>query len=626
MAGGGTIEIPPGNYRLQDCNIPVAANVTLVPLGPVRILVPAAGNAGLFYNAGSAVSSSVTVSNVTSINTWPVNNVQTLTKIDGTFSGFSVGDVCHIMSNDTSFDGFTKGEMFKVAYVHSDNSYIIADRALFYSYNAGTYTTSVRRLTAGKLRILPGIILDTVDDPLTNVSARPFGLLVRGAIEPEITIAADSTYATSVRLQGVYGGRVDFTANRMPVNYDIEAYGYGLELKGASHGTVCRVYGDGGGHIFVANGDMTTYSTAVWYRTGVPQNPVIEEFYSRNAVASPLDMHWAIKPRVVSAVIEDAFRDATVARSSQHGLFIGAIDPWIGNVSVKNCLSLLTIRDHKGLPTTYRIDNANYEATVQSPGTPALIKNDIYSQVGGSRPVVEIGGGRVAVTDRFPILASGSHDDGYTLRLRNVVFYGSPGLVWYNSATYPAYIEFHDGCTWYPDGSTSTDGILRADATCPDGRVKVYSLKILRNGGTYPNGLVRANASITCSVMVGSLTVDGSPLPVKTSGAAGTSVVTITKPTIWGENVQAPTGSATVDDDAGLVLMSHTSGTPTITLRDPSLFPGRRVTIKNLALSSGGNVTVATAAGTIDGATTLMATGKERATYIANGTVWQQIE
>lgn len=624
MAGGGVTEIPAGTYLLEDCYIPAAADITLRPLGPVIIKQPASGAAALFYDGTGNVSATTSVTAVGTINTWPVSNLQVLSKIDGSFAGYAVGDVVHIMSNDATTDTFIKGEFFKVLYVHGDNSYIIADRVLFYSYDAATYTTVCRRFTATpKLTILPGIVLDTSVSPIGTLASRPFGLIVRAAVEPEIDIEVRNTYSTGVRLQGVYGGRADAKTIGVDVDYDDSAFGYGLELKGPVHSTVCSVYADGGGHSFVTNGDLTTWDTAAWYRSGTPQAFTVKEFRSRNCAAAPFDMHWAIRPRVVSVIIEDAHRDSNVARSAQHGIYIGAVDPWIGVASVKNARAALTIRDTRGLPTTYRIGELHYESTAQSPTTPALVLNDAYSQVGGSRPVVEIGGGTCKVAGRFPILASGSHDAGYTLKLWGMSFYGSPGLVWYNSATYPAFVEFHKGCVWHPDAG-STDGVLRADAACTD-RVKVYDLTIIRDGGSTPNGLVRASGTVTCTLMVGEITLDGGTLPATTSGSSGTAVVTIKKPDVWGELIASPTGSATIDPSTGLVLCSHTSGTPTITLKDPALFPGRKVTIKNLALSSGGNVTVAAAAGTISGATTLAAATKDRATYIANGSVWEQV-
>jgi hypothetical protein len=236
---------------------------------------------------------------------------------------------------------------------------------------------------------------------------------------------------------------------------------------------------------------------------------------------------------------------------------------------------------------------------------------------------VEVGGGTVRINQRAALRATEAHAVGYEARLRNVTFIGGSTLLWVNNTGSNRTFDL-DNCSWYPNAE-STDGIMRADVNTGD-ILTVRRLHIGRAGGSSPNGLVRAAADVTASLTVGEITLDGgASLPVKTSGAHASSVVTVKKLVGWGRRVQAPTGSVTVEDDAGLVLMSHTSGTPTLTLKDPALFPGREVTIKNLALSSGGNVTVAAAAGTISGATTLTAAGKERATYIANGTVWQQI-
>lgn len=96
--------------------------------------------------------------------------------------------------------------------------------------------------------------------------------------------------------------------------------------------------------------------------------------------------------------------------------------------------------------------------------------------------------------------------------------------------------------------------------------------------------------------------------------------------------VLEPTDSASITERHHLVLCSHVSGTPTMTLPSPLTVPRHRVTIKNLAKSSttspmttGGDVTVATAAGSISGATTLEAATKDFATYVANGSVWEQV-
>jgi hypothetical protein len=622
MAGGGTVLIPPGTYTLQDCDIPTDVDTTLIPMGPVTVQWAASGTAALRCDAVANVGNQVTVTDVTTISTWPVSSNQTLSRINGSFADYSAGDICHIMSDDTTADGLIKGEMFKVLYVHTDDSYLICDRLLHYTYTAGTYTTTVRRFTAmPKVRILPGITFDTIDDPLTALGTRPFGLMLRGLVEPEASVEFRNCYSTSVRLVGVYGGRVDYRGKGIEVNYDLGAFGYGLEMKGVVHGTNYTIYSDGGGHNVITNGDLTTYDTASWYRCGSPQAVRCIDFYSRNCVAAALDSHWSIRPRFDNVVIEDVHRNATVARSAQAGLLLAAVDPWFGTVSIKNARNAIVIRETKGVATKVRIESLNYESTVQSTTTPSIVAFDQYTS--GTRPIIEIGGGSVSVAGRFPILAN-NIAFGYILRLFGVSLRGGPGLVWFNNPTAAVDVEFHAGCTWYPD-STSSDGILRADSATTD-NVRAYSLNIIRGAETVPNGLVRGGTSITSSIMVGAVTLDGgAAVAAKTSGSAGTSVVTINKLPVWGERVQAPTGSATLEDDAGTVLMSHTSGTPTITLRDPSLLPGRRVTIKNLALSSGGNVTVATAAGTIDGATTLTAAGKERATYIANGTVWQQI-
>jgi hypothetical protein len=38
LAGGGVVEIPPGTYLLNECSIPTTVDITLKPLGPVRIV------------------------------------------------------------------------------------------------------------------------------------------------------------------------------------------------------------------------------------------------------------------------------------------------------------------------------------------------------------------------------------------------------------------------------------------------------------------------------------------------------------------------------------------------------------------------------------------------------------
>jgi hypothetical protein len=89
--------------------------------------------------------------------------------------------------------------------------------------------------------------------------------------------------------------------------------------------------------------------------------------------------------------------------------------------------------------------------------------------------------------------------------------------------------------------------------------------------------------------------------------------------------IESPTGTPhTVQKGVITVMAARTSTTQTITLPDPSLLTGTRITVKHRGLGTG-LVTIATAAGTLWPAAPTLANTGEFKTFLANGTVWEQV-
>lgn len=122
--------------------------------------------------------------------------------------------------------------------------------------------------------------------------------------------------------------------------------------------------------------------------------------------------------------------------------------------------------------------------------------------------------------------------------------------------------------------------------------------------GTVPDGLVDVDERVTY-------------------GESVTTPLTLAKNLSQPGDVHAisSTGTTVVRVGAKTVVV-NVNGSVTSTLWNPSLTPGRRVTVRNTSTQAG-TTTVGTASGTIDGNASIVGAGAR--TYEAFGTTWQLV-
>lgn len=515
MANGGTIVIPEGDYLLNDCDIPAnLGDITLKPLGQVTIKANSSASTALNFNCTGNLGDSVAVTAVADHSDYPTTFDQLLTKITGTFTGYSVDDVCQISSDDITYDGFIKGEMFRVLFVAADDTYIITDRHLFYSYTPGSNTTAVVRATATpRLTIERGITFDCQDDPTGAIGTRGFNLKLSSAIEPQIDVRLTNSYTTGIRMGGCYKGRVRLESDGVLSDYSKNAFGYGVELRGPCYGTVLDLHGRGGGHIVVMNGDLTTYTPASPDRMGVPQDPVVKNAIVSNARAGGVDSHWSIRPKFQNIVVDAAVMPDALAPGSPFGLIIGAVDPWFGNVSVRDCHGFMTLRACKGVATRYSFEHVDYRTTGQGTFTAPLIASENQTTV---QPVIDIKTGFIDTIGKAALAATESVTIGYQLILGAVTFGPGCSQLALYSGSVPMDVDLLD-CILLA-GANMTQGLVRYNVDTAD-RFRIWGLKVVASSGGYPNGIAYVAAGITASTVIDRLVMPATKgLPKLSSG------------------------------------------------------------------------------------------------------------
>jgi hypothetical protein len=375
MAGGGTIEIPPGTYLLADCQIPNTVDVTLKPLGPVTIKFPNTASNGALYASyiteGVHVSPEVTITAIEQITVdYPVANGPPrakLTAASGTFNSYKNGDIVFLQSDLTYVAGSAalsriKAEWAVVYAVADSGATLYLMNPLNYDYTGFTIATLRRSLIQPKLTILPGITLTASVDPTSVGTTRSDGLVLTMPIQPDISINATNYYRIGVRVNGAFRGEFRCKFWNTMVKYSDNAWGYGLSFYGPTHQTKLWLHGENIGHVETLNGNnVNTHSSSQWYLRGIPIEVEIVELVGINCKRTVFDSHYSHRTLVRSlrVINSDISSYETVINSFCMGGT--AVDPVIEDVYARNVKGLVYLSSDRGFKSTYRFGRVDIQ-------------------------------------------------------------------------------------------------------------------------------------------------------------------------------------------------------------------------------------------------------------------------
>lgn len=532
LASGGTLEIPPGTYLLNDADIPAnMGDVTLKPLGDVIIKYADSGSYAIRFLATGNVSSPIAATTVADEDSYPSANIQRTTRItagSALFAGWVAGDIGHVMSDDLDDGGFIKGEMFEVLAVDASSNYIITTEKLFYTYDAGANTTAVRRVTSRpKLTILPGITMRPSVDSSGSPAARPVGLRVWGAINADITMQFDDCYSMCVDTRANFRSKFRVTARDLYTNYSAAAYGYIAQDKGPSAQCEYRLNGERTGHMIAGNGDQTTYSEAAWYFAGCPKDPVVWECFAKSPRNTPYDWHWAIRPKCHVLIVDGAATDASGGSTSPYAMSVAGYDPWIGRAVITNTRYAVSLRGEMGdVASTVTIDDLTFISTGHPSSSLSTVGLTYTS--GAIRPVIHIRKGTFRLPGKPAFHNAGSAHTGPGVRIIvDEAYFDHCTYIAYYSGTNDWEIEI--GRYVYDNrNNTSTNiALVRYDAAITD-KVRLLDGVIIP-GATYPTGLVHIpTGAYATDTAIGTVRSSGRGLRTKTatSNASATAAIT----------------------------------------------------------------------------------------------------
>lgn len=535
-ANGGQIDIPEGTYLLNGFALPTnQGDIVLNPLGPVVIQWNGSSADPAITFANTAVSAALAVTAVTNDNDFPAASLGPQTKIAATagdFAGYAKGNVCHMMSDDVTFDGFIKGEMFKVAYVAPDTSYIYADRLLFHAYSA---TTVIRRFTATpKLTIKKGITFSPADSPL-SATQRASGLYLLGAVDADIDVEFDGNYSSCITTRAIYGGTIKAKVTDLYMNYSAGAYAYGVAVMGPAYGTTIEVEGDRAGHLVTPNGVQTTYNSAQWYFAGVPDSIQVPRLYSRNGKNAGLDSHWSYNMHFGEVTLFAAGLDTDYDSKTMPIAYLAGVNICIDVLRGRNVSNGISLRDHRGVTTTHKVGRIEYLSGQRPTTTPVM--GSAETQTAGSNVTVDFGGGVVDLGNVDTHLIGNTFtvaDPGYKAVYRNIRFTGGKGLVRYTGVR-PVYTDIHN-CVYEPGDGFCADRAVILYTAATNNYVRIFSLDVIKNSSGYPNALVRNYSAVATTTTVGDIRcVNGTLDMIYSSSAVGSTaaILRMGKPSVW---------------------------------------------------------------------------------------------
>lgn len=625
-ASNTTLEIPPGSYLLDETlDIPAAhsRNIILKPLGEVVFLHPYTAVAMQFDCQSLWLSGgTVTPTAIADEDAYPSASDQRLTKISagaGGFSGYLVGDVVHVEEDLADASGAYCGEYARVIATDS-STYITLGRKLYYGYTTPA-NIRVRRIasTAPRLTVLPGITFRTSDDETSALASRTYAIQVRAAIDPRISVEFDSVYSTSIRMTGVYMGRVDYRGRNLHVDYTLatDATGVGVELYGSCYGTRVSADVDRGGNAVIF-GVGSSYSGS-FSANGAPMDCQIERVRARNMVRAGINCAWAVRPKFhdvqVSASAETAGSDGA---EIDFGVNISAVDPWFGKLVVDGAQSAVGFRDNKGIGGTYVIEELYHRVVAQPSGVNSPILRTSAAQTVGNVNV-EVHSGYSLTPGSYPIERKSADAYGITARFRNFTFANCTALA-RSASTRPDKYHIGAGCVYDPGtGEGTREGIIDVtDTNSLD--ITIDDLTVIKNAASFPNGLLRGVNGLTQATKINRIVCDTGVLLPKSTADATTSAHNITRLLPFGEQVYtdaAMAGNLAVTAGYGLLLLDPNGADRTVTLPGPATSSGLKVTVMHTGAANTLQV-----AGTINPAAPAAIAAAGAQTWQSDGTTW----
>lgn len=168
-----------------------------------------------------------------------------------------------------------------------------------------TYPTSPTIRTTSKAVCELNVRVAAAGDPYTIVgnAARKPAIIIRGQIDGDVHVRADSSWTRLVRLEGCFGVQLSGRARNLPsiAETSEQGYGYMFEIFGLSR--ACRVHDAWGRnirHIFTTNTTSNTSlaaalaSSSGYYGIGVPKFNDCDDSVVVDPIASGFDTHdWA---------------------------------------------------------------------------------------------------------------------------------------------------------------------------------------------------------------------------------------------------------------------------------------------------------------------------------------------
>lgn len=622
-----TLEIPAGTYLLNSCDIPVAANrhITLKPLGRVVVKWPSTANA-VNFNCGSLWATTQTPTAIADEDNTPSGHTgqQRLTKITMTATSYAIGDLVHVAED--ALDGFSVayGEIARV--LDTDGStYITLNRKLYYPFSA-VANIRVRRCdynTAPRLTMLPGIVFDCNEDETSALASRNRAMTVTGAVEADLSFEAISGYETVARLAGCYQGTVRAKLAGLHVDTSLSpaASGYGVELYGSCFGVKVYAEGDRCGSV-VRFGSGTSYNDSSALQNGAPQDCEIMSLVSRHAMRGAISGSCAIRPKVHD--LAATFGSETTGNNGTTGhdaVYLAAVDPWFGKVAIHEANSAFALRDHKGVTSTWVIDNLEYRLNTGPSGKvrPIVRCGDTFTV--SASVVVNIKSGRSSTPGSYPIERKSADTYGPTVRFSNFTFAECTAVI-RSASTRPDAYHLGAGCQYIPGtGHGARAGIVDyTDANSLD--LTIEELHIVKNATPYPDGLFTGVAATNQTTKVGRITCDTGVLTLKSTLDNAAATHTLTRIPAFGEHVYtdaAMAGNLTLETGYGTALLDPNGVDRNVTFPDPAKCVGMTKTVRHIGGAN--NLNILTAAGTISPAAPVLTTGL-CSTWMASGTVW----
>lgn len=160
------------------------------------------------------------------------------------------------------------------------------------------YTTSpqLRKIPTDKTFILDGVTIEADTDPHVRVGVanRVPALELRGLYAPQIRVRVRSAWNRPIYLLSCYGANVDAIIDQLP-NYTYpdpeEAYGYGVDLIGATEAARVKIEAHNLRHAVTTNVSERSYSAGNVHHFGTAKHCVIYDSVSYNSMGASFDTH-----------------------------------------------------------------------------------------------------------------------------------------------------------------------------------------------------------------------------------------------------------------------------------------------------------------------------------------------